>query len=445
MAILEIAAGALLLKELAGSLNTDPKQGTPPGGLGGGTPPAPPTDKVASMSRTGGGFDQQLVNTGIGLGATLASTLAIKGATTALTALGASTAVSGPLIAGAVLWTAAGAATGYLIAGDPGGAIVGGIFGLLQGSIINIGRRLMQEIWLLLGGTAGSVGSWVVQGAGLVGGLLVAAYGTTAIPFVALCLFIIAGIASAVDDGSRVAYGQSGAVADMKLLATSYFWSVRDGIRNAAMAGLNTASADGQALQWNNLSPQAKQGFELLVSSYCGCQVNGFVAEDNAWRLRVFVHNDPFSRGQAWAALRGVFIENNRWPEVVDHINALISLGNSSGAPPMGPNLPTLSAAGYAGVLGMPVDHVAAWKNMGRTLCNARNYFAAMNAPWGIGATGFQHAQYQRDQLGQFQGMLNPATGDLLDGFGNACRWQLSAAMNPPRPVFEAGAPTVGL
>src|SRR5207302_11022378 len=103
--------------------------------------------------------------------------------------------------------------------------------------------------------------------------------------------------------------------------------SARTRIRDAAIAGLATGSAEAGPRDYRSLTSADKDQFQLIVSADCGSQTRGFGQEDNEWRHRVFNHN---SHGHdfVWAAQRGVFLQSELFPYLQDHINALVSMGS---------------------------------------------------------------------------------------------------------------------
>lgn len=453
MAAFEIVAGLAALKLLS-----DDKGGSNNNDTGAGTLPTGPT-KQPPAARGQSGADQAR-DAIIGAGLTAVTGLAIAGAKAAIGAAGSAIAGSGATVAttagqaiGVAGYIAEQGALGYAITGDLGGAVAGiaapapalgtgGGLIISQGNVANVGRVLGQWLDKFLGGDGktSSGRGLAFQVTGFIAGLMVGLWGLYAIPIVGELALIAFGVISAIDDLSKLNYGQQGLLNDSRKAAHAFFKTTRDNGRAAALA----ANPDIVRLE---------PADEIRLNAAAAVMTIGYAREDVVQRYRRWSVHAPGGpaapNDSGWAAARGYHMLASNQTALFEWVIAL------AGAPTAVANdfnlitgtYPLYVAAGQAEIAKIAnADHFAL-DQRGVCMQNIAHYLNAMTQVWGIGAGATGNAIWWRDVEKAFTGDVSQMNGNLLTNIGGdrpGCivNWQQSAAQEKPVLMFEMNFPT---
>lgn len=450
MAAFEIVAGLAALKLLS-----DDKGGSSGGGGtgtgSGDTVRAPPTSGSKSPA-------DQARDTVIAAGITAGVALASAGVKAGVSAVGGALSGGGALHAGAqalgvAAYIAEQGALGYAITGDLGGAIAGiaapapalgtaGGFIVSQGNVANVGRVLGQWLDKFLGGDGktSSGRGLAFQVTGFIAGLAVAFWGLYAIPIVGELAAIAWGVISAIDDASKVAYGQQGLLNDMRKAAHSFFIETRDRGRNAALS----ANPDLAHLEPSD---------EVRLAACAAVMAIGYAREDVNQRWRRFTVHAPGGPAApndgGWAAARGYHLLAANQTALFQFITALaaapVQVANDVNL--MTGTYPLYLAQGQTEIAKISSDDHFNLDQRGVALQNVAHYLNAMTQVWGIGAGATGNAVWWRDVEKAFFGDVSQQSGDLFANVGGdrpgvIVNWQQSAAVSKPVLIFEMDFPT---
>jgi hypothetical protein len=276
----------------------------------------------------------------------------------------------------AVAVTQFNAAIGTLITGDSLGGL-GGALGTLTlvsgGNAItaqagNIGRVLGRDLdRILMNGDGSNVTSVVLQAAGFWLGFMAGAAGLTWLPFIGQLFGIVVAVTAAIDDASKLAFGQRGA-------------------RNQTVGSLQRLLGDTRAKMLEQVQKEFGVSFEQMQPED-RAQVEGSA---RAFVRGYFLQRD-ITRELAWSKHpRGITLTleqhmqfgRDRGYFIVDRASVL------------------------AEALGGTFDgQFEGAQRAGRIAGNTADYLAAMNQPQGLGQDLTRHAAYWRN-VGAFQGTL---------------------------------------
>lgn len=427
----ELGIGAALLYAVSGKGSSSTSSAPPP------PPPPAPKKGQPSGERDGKAAEDALVKGLAGAGA--------AGAAALTAALGATPGG----VAGGLAYVAQQAALGRAITGDDFGTISGVVFAqpavgagtgfiISSGNVANIGRVLARELDKLLGGDPKHWGNQTVQVAGWLGGLLVASWGLTAIPFVGQVFAIFLTVIHFLADGDRLRYGQAGILADTKDAATEFYWRTREAARTAALG----------YFQAPDLAPADEERLSAITATI----TQGWIVEEmnqrfNVWKATPAPLGIHETFKNTWGAARGTFLEPGTWPEVLLHCQRLASF-NAKHEVPYGVGAtvlaPLLAQKGRDRIDLIPVaGELVAGKNgqvyvpgqvdlqaRGEFLSNVNHYLLAMKEQWSIATTAPGHAVRMRDVGAAFKGKID-SVGNLVTQ-GVKVDWVQSVAKDNP-------------
>lgn len=343
---------------------------------------------------------------------------------------------------------AASGALGFKLTGDAWGAVGGGVgfitnptAGVAGAQLGNVGRLLGREIDVLLGGD-GRTGTGIVnQVTGYMAALALGALGLSALPGIGILFLAVAGIASAISDSAKLAYGQRGVVQDTWAELAQYW--------NANLPPMEEAVR--LAYCRTTLQPT-----ELLrVTLACAFQCQGYIEQMNTIRERAWMGRQAgigVSRDQHrnYGLDRGYFVDTTVYPATTQRVGGVVI------QVPMSCNwydvknvLYELVGGGdrWRGAQAMAAhyaDNASADARLyakGQMFANMNAYLAFLRIPWG--ALVFDqatHARYGRDVAKAFEGDID-AQGNL-SAFGYTIFWE-KAFNNDPSFFVENNPPAL--
>lgn len=406
-----IALGiAALMKRGGTTPSTGPVGGTPTGS-------APPP-----VSSGGGG-----AGVGGAVGSVALGGLKAVGLAGLKSGAGALAGIAGVPLAGVAGTTAAFAASagiGALITGDAAGA-AGGALGLAttienQAGFItaqagNVGREVGAWLDKLFGGTGKGASGTVYQITGFTIAMATASYGLIATGILAPIGLLVLAITSAISDNGRLAYGQAGARRDfVEELAKLYHSELDTAIvaARATLGGVPIAAALSYAAHpilkgLNDKLPQLDPGAEAELRAAAAAGAVGYKEAENsqkramhgkqAWGITIRTWAEHYR----WAELRGVYVTEDATLAQLLH-----------------------DFLGSAGASAIRPEQLAAHRAGGAFRANVNAYLQAMTERWGIGANARSHAEYWRDRVGAFTGVID-SDGNLITQLGRV-DWRAS-------------------